>query len=62
MDNNIGLGYISTIDDVLTRQIFFERCIKNKSWTAVAIAVGGGNTADGCRMIYKRYKKEHPPR
>lgn len=57
---NIGLGYICTIEDVLTRQIFFERCIKGKSWTAVAMAVGGGNTADGVRKIYKRYRKKHP--
>jgi hypothetical protein len=61
MDDNIGLGYISTIKDTLTRQIFFERCIKGKSWAAVAVAVGGGNTADGVRKIFDRQVEKSPP-
>lgn len=47
--------YIGDIRDSLTRQVLYERYIRCKTWTAVAIAVGGGNTADGVRKISERY-------
>ena len=53
------LGYIGAIDDSLIRQIMTLRHIELKSWVQVAIAVGGGNTADSVRMIHDRYLKEH---
>ncbi len=59
MRKKIGLGYIAVIKDPLTRRIFFERCYKGKSWAAVAVAVGGGNTPESCRKIFERYIKEN---
>lgn len=50
--------YIFAIDDSLTRQIFEERYIKGgyrPSWQRVATEIGGGNTADGVKMIHHRY-------
>ena len=47
--------YIMSIDDSLIRQIIKLRCIDLKTWTKIAIAVGGYNTADSVRMIYNRY-------
>ena len=49
------IEYIMSIDDSLTRQIVKLRCIDLKTWTKIAIAVGGYNTADSVRMIYNRY-------
>lgn len=47
--------YINDIPDSLTRQIFRLRHAECKSWQQVANEVGGGNTADGCRMMHDRY-------
>ena len=47
--------YICGISDSLTRQIFTLRFIKCFSWRQVAYKLGGGNTADGVRMLCKRY-------
>lgn len=47
--------YIMSIDDSLIRQIIKLRCIDLKTWTKIAIAVGGYNTANSVRMIYNRY-------
>lgn len=49
--------FISTIPDSLTRQIVELRCVKCCKWRDVAQKVGGGNTADGVRKIFKRYLK-----
>lgn len=54
--------FVSSISDSLTRRIFELRYIKGDycpSWNAVAFAVGGGNTADGLRMLADRYLKKH---
>ena len=53
------LEYIGAIDDSLIRQIMTLRHIELKTWVQVALAVGGGNTADSVRMIHDRYLKEH---
>lgn len=47
--------YIQEIDDYQTRKMFYLRFIKGLNWVQVAHKVGGGNTADGCRMKVKRY-------
>lgn len=47
--------YIADIPDSLTRQIFTLRFISGMSWVQVALSVGGNTTADGARMICRRY-------
>ena len=46
--------FICSLDDPLLRQIITLRFIDGKSWLKVAEAIGGGTTADGCRMIFSR--------
>lgn len=46
---------IMQIDDAFLRQIFLYRHIDLLSWAAVAMRIGGDNTADGCRMAHDRY-------
>ena len=50
--------YIAEIPDSLTRQIFQLRFISGLSWVQIAFSVGGGNTADGVRMVCNRYIKK----
>jgi hypothetical protein len=45
------------IQDSILRKICIERELHNKSWVEVALSVGGNNTADGVRMMYRRYKR-----
>lgn len=52
--------YIAGIDDSMIRQIYTLRFISGLPWAQVAASLGGGNTADGVRMICKRYLREHP--
>ncbi len=47
--------YIETISDSMTRQIFTLRFISGLTWQAVAMKIGGNNTADSVRMICFRY-------
>ena len=47
--------YVDSISDCLTRQVVYERYIRGKTWTAVAMAVGGGNTPDSVRKISERF-------
>ena len=49
------LDWIETIDDPLVQAIMYARYIRQKSWAAVAHAVGGSNTPDGVRKIHFRY-------
>lgn len=50
--------YIETISDSMTRQIFTLRFASGLSWQAVAMKIGGNNTADSVRMICFRYLKK----
>lgn len=52
------MQYISTIDDSYIRQIIYCRHIGLMSWTKTAHKIGGGNTADSCRMAYKRFMRK----
>ena len=50
--------YIANVQDSLTRQIMALRFVNGMSWNQVAMCVGGGNTADGVRMLVNRYLKK----
>lgn len=49
------IEWIEQIDDPLIQAIMYARYIKGSSWTAVAMQMGGNNTADGVRMMHNRY-------
>ena len=49
------MEYVESIDDSLMRQIIFYRHILLLPWGIVAREIGGRNTADGLRMIHKRF-------
>jgi len=51
--------YIYNIDDSLMRMIITLRCINCYSWVKVAMTIGGNNTADGVKMMYHRYIRNH---
>ena len=51
--------WIAEIPDSLTRQVFTLRFVHGQTWLQVAVAVGGGNTEDGVRMLAKRYVRKH---
>lgn len=48
-------NYISSIDDSYIRQILTLRYIRRLSWQAVAMSIGGNNTADAVRKASERY-------
>lgn len=52
------MNYISGVEDSLTRQILTARFIDNLSWQAVAIRVGGGNTAATVRQRCNRFLRQ----
>lgn len=47
--------FIAHVDDSHIRRILNYRLVKGMQWEDIAIRMGGGNTADGVRMAYKRY-------
>ena len=49
--------WLNDLDDNLLKQIIHLRCVELKQWEDIAIKVGGGNTADSCRMYYNRHIK-----
>ena len=49
------LEFVEGIDDSLLRQIIVLRHVNGLSWRQVAREIGGGNTADGVRMLHDRY-------
>lgn len=53
------MNYISGVEDSLTRQILTARFVDNLSWTAVAIRVGGGNTATTVRQRCNRFLRQN---
>ena len=53
-----AVAYIENIQDSLTRQIIYYRCVSLMSWRRVAYEVGGNNTPDGVRMIYNRFMEQ----
>ena len=51
--------YIANVDDSFVRQLLTLRFVDGYSWKKVAMAAGGGNTADNVRMSCKRYLKRN---
>jgi len=47
--------WVESIEDSLLRQIIILRHVNGLTWDQVAASIGGGNTADGVRMIHDRY-------
>ena len=50
-----ALYFICHISDSLTRQIVYYRCVKLFSWRRVAAEVGGDNSEESVRKVYKRF-------
>jgi hypothetical protein len=50
--------YIATVEDSLMRQILRLRYIDGLSWAAVAIRIGGNNTASSVKKKAYRYLKK----
>jgi DNA-binding MltR family transcriptional regulator len=47
--------FLNSIDDSLTRQIFYYRYVRCMSWKKVSYMTGGYNSEDGVRKIAERY-------
>lgn len=47
--------FISGIDDSFMRRIVNMRILEEKSWSQVAMGVGGGNTEDSVKQAYRRF-------
>ena len=53
------IGYISSIEDSMMRQIVFYRNVSCMSWRQVAMEIGGDNTEEGIKKIYQRFLKKN---
>ncbi len=51
--------FIESIDDSLTRQIFYYRFVRSMPWKKVAYMTGGYNSDESVRKIAERYLKAH---
>ncbi len=51
--------FLESIDDSLTRQIFYYRYVKCMSWKKVSYMTGGYNSEEGVRKIAARYLEKH---
>ena len=50
--------WIDSIEDSRIRRIFSMRYLEGMSWQQIANQIGGGNTADTCRMAHNRFLKK----
>lgn len=53
------MHFVACIDDSLMRQIIMHRHLDMMTWCDIAQKVGGGNSADGIRMMYERFIDKH---
>ena len=53
--------YLDTIEDAQTRMVFRLRFVHCMTWSQVAKAVGGGNTATNVKLTCYRYLKKLNP-
>ena len=51
------LDFINSVDDSFMRMVITYRVIEGYSWAKVAMKIGGGNTSDGVRMAFKRFRE-----
>jgi len=51
--------FLNSIDDSLTRQIFYYRYVKCMTWKKVSFMTGGYNSEEGVRKIAERYLAAH---
>ncbi len=51
--------FLESIDDSLTRQIFYYRYVKCMTWKKVSYMTGGYNSEEGVRKIAERYLQKH---
>lgn len=49
------MRFVAGIDDSLMRQIIMHRHLDMMTWRDIAQKIGGGNSADGLRMLYERF-------
>lgn len=47
--------FINSVEDVYARRIMRAKYLDGSTWRAIAMNVGGGNTADSVRMYVSRY-------
>lgn len=47
--------YIAGVQDSQMRMILRLRYVNDLTWVAIAIEIGGNNTADGVRMMHNRF-------
>ena len=52
-----AMNFINSIEDSLTRQVFYYRFVKSLPWKRVAYMTGGCNTEESVRKIAERYLK-----
>lgn len=52
-------SFVESIPDSITRRIFRYKYYNGMSWQKIAFCVGGGNSADGVRMIHNRYLQKY---
>lgn len=48
-------AFVDTIDDRLLRRVIALRFVNGLGWREVAAHIGGGNSADGVRMMCNRF-------
>lgn len=56
------MRFIRAVDDSMIRQTLFLRYISCMSWNQIARRIGGGNTADSCRMMSARFLEQQDVR
>lgn len=54
------LDVLDRIDDPYVKFALTNRCQNGKSWTTIAVMLGGYNTADGVRKRCQRYLRRMP--
>lgn len=54
--------FIEQERDPQIRIILTLRLVRGMSWTAIAMTIGGGNTASGVKGCYYRWLKQQPRR
>ena len=47
--------FINSVEDIYARRIMRAKYLDGLTWRAIAMNVGGGNTADSVRMYVSRY-------